>query len=113
MASKCRDLEADDVNGIRGGTAVVNPIAGEVSLDLLKLIRGSSDFMAIDAQGFSRKFDSNGNVSVSLDHMTLDSLLINGDLLKLSIDDVDDLDLVKLSRNNKYVLVTMGSKLGT
>lgn len=113
LASKCRDLEADDVNGIRGGTAVVNPIAGEVSLDLLKLIRGSSDFMAIDAQGFSRKFDSNGNVSVSLDHMTLDSLLINGDLLKLSIDDVDDLDLVKLSRNNKYVLVTMGSKLGT
>ncbi len=111
LASRCRDFRVDDVNGVRG-TAVVNPIAGEVSLDLLKLVRNSSDFMAIDAQGFSRRFDVNGNVSVSLDHATLNSLLVNGDLLKLSVDDVDDLDLVKLSKNDKYVLVTMGSRLG-
>ncbi|MGC8596294.1 MAG: PfkB family carbohydrate kinase [Thermocladium sp.] len=111
LLSKCRDLTVDDVNAVRG-IAVLNPIAGEVSLELMRRIRGSVDFLAIDAQGFTRRFDADGNVYNKLDDYTLNSMLEAGNMIKLSSEDAEKLDVDKLSRDDRYILVTAGSKLG-
>ncbi|MFP3210484.1 MAG: PfkB family carbohydrate kinase [Thermocladium sp.] len=111
LLSKCRDLTVNDVSTVRG-TAVLNPIAGEASLDLMRRIRNAADFLAIDAQGFARRFDADGNVYNKLDDYTLNSLLEAGNMIKLSSEDAEKLDIDKLSRDDRYILVTAGSKLG-
>ena len=87
LLSKCRDLTVDDVNAVRG-------------------------IAVIDAQGFTRRFDADGNVYNKLDDYTLNSMLEAGNMIKLSSEDAEKLDVDKLSRDDRYILVTAGSKLG-
>jgi sugar/nucleoside kinase (ribokinase family) len=65
LENRCEDLSASQIPpDTRFNASLVSPIAGEVSPELLTEISSRSDFTYLDPQGFVRKFDGAGRVSI-------------------------------------------------
>ncbi|MEM2144545.1 MAG: PfkB family carbohydrate kinase [Candidatus Jordarchaeaceae archaeon] len=65
LAARCEPILFEDVPGhfLETESLLISPIAGEISLDFMKKIsRNTGSLLGIDAQGFVRKFDAQGNV---------------------------------------------------
>lgn len=65
LKERCEPILFEDVpkHFLRAGSLLVSPIAGEISTDFMeKISRKTDSILAIDAQGFVRKFDDQGNV---------------------------------------------------
>ena len=66
LVSKCEDLTVSQIPpGVRFDAAIISPIAGEISSDLLTELSARSDFTFLDPQGFVRRFAGDGTVSVA------------------------------------------------
>ena len=95
----------------------IGPIAGEISYDVIKRLRGCCEYMSIDPQGMTRRFGSDGVVANSVE---MDKRLLRlTDVYKSSFDEVKTLtgisDLEGAVRaihkcGPKIVIVTMGSE---
>lgn len=64
IEARCEDIASSQLREMRYDASLVSPIAGEVSAGLLTEISARSDFTFLDPQGFVRRFDSSGRVSV-------------------------------------------------
>ncbi len=94
LLAKCRDLSFrdfarafDDATKSLPKLLILNPVAGEVSLQLLKRISKEFDQVFVDSQGFTRRFDEKtGQVSMKsgLDISTLAGV----DVLKADSDEL-------------------------
>jgi sugar/nucleoside kinase (ribokinase family) len=65
LRERCEPILFEDVpkHFLEADSLLISPIAGEISLDFMKKISRKTDStLAIDAQGFVRKFDNQGNV---------------------------------------------------
>jgi sugar/nucleoside kinase (ribokinase family) len=66
LSSRCEDLSRSQIPpDTRFNAALVSPLAGEVSPQLLTEISSRSDFTFLDPQGFTRSFGEEGRVSAS------------------------------------------------
>lgn len=63
LLSRCEDLSRDQLPETHFNAAVVSPVAGEVSPDLLSSVAARSDFTFLDPQGFLRRFGPSGEVT--------------------------------------------------
>jgi len=64
----------------------IAPIAGEISYDVVKRLRDGGDCLSIDPQGMTRRFDTYGNVTSSIE---MDKRLLGlVDVYKSSFDEV-------------------------
>ncbi|MCG2885251.1 MAG: PfkB family carbohydrate kinase [Vulcanisaeta sp.] len=111
LLSRCRDFMQEDLNDLPSVVAV-NPIAREVSIEVLNYIRRQVRVLGVDLQGFTRVFDKDGYVSTAVKVDDLIKVLEIADLLKISVDDADVQVLNSIIERfpNKVVLITMGSR---
>jgi sugar/nucleoside kinase (ribokinase family) len=95
----------------------VGPIAGEITYEAVENLRGHCDFMSLDPQGFIRRFDDEGNVSLGplMDKRVLEHV----DIFKSSVEEIRAITgLDELSHAAKaihdygvdIVIVTLGEK---
>lgn len=89
LVSRCEDIMAAQLKDTRYDAALVSPIAGEVSPGLLAEISARSDFTFLDPQGFVRKFDGAGRVTVS--ELRDKSILLKVDALKMDREEAHSL----------------------
>lgn len=69
LVARCRELEIDDFRSLatsgKNASIVLNPVAGEISLEVLRDIVRQSRLVFVDSQGFVRRFDEKtGEVSM-------------------------------------------------
>lgn len=118
LMGRCVDIYVDDVyNAIDENTIVhIGPVAGEVSMDVVKYIYGNSKLVSADLQGFLRFFDSMGFVKL-VKPIFLDELFEHIDILHCDIEEayvstgIKDPFKAAKHISNKYdliVLLTMG-----
>lgn len=95
----------------------IGPIAGEITYEVVENLRGHCEFMSLDPQGFVRRFDDEGNVSLSplMDNRVLEHV----DIFKSSLEEIRAITgLDELSHAAKaihdygvdIVIVTLGEK---
>lgn len=65
LVNRCEDISRSQLPNSHFDAALVSPVAGEISSSLLAEVAKKSDFTFLDPQGFVRKFDSAGQVSIS------------------------------------------------
>ena len=118
LLSRCEDISNDQLKEMRYDASLVSPIAGEVTPALLTEISARSDFTFLDPQGFVRKFDAGGRVSVG--ELVDRSILPKVDALKMDREEAESLTgkvepkdaLQKLSSIGvRRALVTSGAAL--
>ncbi len=73
LVSRCEDIDRSQIPPeTRFNGALVSPVAGEVSPELLREVSERSDFTFLDPQGFVRRFDGEGRtVHVPLEDRTI------------------------------------------
>lgn len=64
LTSRCDDVSKDQLPDAQFNASLVSPIAGEISPEMLADVARRSDFTFMDPQGFVRRFDQDGAVSV-------------------------------------------------
>lgn len=108
LLARCRNISINDIKSLPK-IVVVNPIAREISLDVLTYIKNNVEFLGIDVQGFTRDFLKDGLV---INKVSLNELLpvINAaDVIKIGIDDVSRLSINELMRfKDKFVVISKG-----
>lgn len=118
LKSKAPPITVDDLpDSIKAKAVHIAPIAGEVSHDVIKKLRKSTDVLTLDPQGILRNFNEDGKVSYGslIDKRILSSV----DVYKSSFDEIkaatglSSLDLA-LKRVHSYgvkaVIVTFGTE---
>ena len=87
LLSKCNPLTIDDVNDIDVDGWIVSPVIDEVPLDVLRAITKKSKFVMLDPQGYLRKVQPSGAVtlakSVALDWSGVSAVKGDEDEFKL------------------------------
>ncbi|MFP3302656.1 MAG: PfkB family carbohydrate kinase [Caldivirga sp.] len=107
LINRCRDIKGEDLV-IDEDTVVVDPVAGEVSWRLVEDIRGKVRLMAIDLQGFTRRFMEDGLVLNSGDSEAIELALRYADVVKVSADEVNQ---SLINPGDKVLVVSMGGRL--
>lgn len=64
LLSKCNPLTVDDVSDIDADGWIVSPAIDEVPLDVLRAITEKGKFVMLDPQGYLRKVEPSGTVSL-------------------------------------------------
>ena len=110
LLARCRDFSIEDLNDLPD-TVAINPIAREVSLDVLQYIRGNVGFMGVDLQGFTRVFDENNYVSIKINIDDVMKIIENADVVKASAEDVpmNEFNAIVNKYPGKVVVLTMGA----
>lgn len=87
LVSKCNPLTVDDVSDIDADGWIVSPVIDEVPLDVLRAITKKSKFVMLDPQGYLRKVQPSGAVtlakSVALDWSGVSAVKADEDEFKL------------------------------
>ncbi|BDR91363.1 PfkB family carbohydrate kinase [Vulcanisaeta souniana] len=115
LLSRCRDFVLDDLRNLPG-VVVVNPIAREVSLEVLEYIRSNTEFVGVDIQGFIRVFNKDNYVSTAANTDALTKIIKVSDVIKMSIDDLQmpDVNILvnSLARQfpSKAIILSMGAR---
>jgi sugar/nucleoside kinase (ribokinase family) len=65
LLSKCNPLTVDDVNDIDADGWIVSPVIDEVPLDVLRAITKKSKFVMLDPQGYLRKVQPSGVITLA------------------------------------------------
>jgi sugar/nucleoside kinase (ribokinase family) len=115
LVERCEDLSIEQVPDRQFNASLVSPLAHEVSQPVFAEVRKRSDFCFLDPQGFVRKFDASGRVTV--DAWSDDSILASVDALKMDLEEANALTgttdgrsaLGKLSKKIRKAVVTQGS----
>ena len=110
LLARCRDFAIHDLYDLPD-TVAVNPIAREVSLDVMRHIRGVTRFVGVDLQGFTRVFDENNYVSVKTSINDIARIMKYANVIKASIDDapIDEFSTIVNKYSDKVVVLTMGA----
>ncbi|GAB6946395.1 PfkB family carbohydrate kinase [Vulcanisaeta sp. JCM 16161] len=110
LLARCRDFSINDLYELPD-TVAVNPIAGEVGLDVLRHIRRGVRFMGVDLQGFTRVFDENNYVSTKVNIDDVVKIIEYADVIKASVDDVsiDEFNAIASKYSGKVIVLTMGA----
>jgi len=64
LLSKCKPLTVDDVSDIDADGWIVSPVIDEVPLDVLRAITKKGKFVMLDPQGYLRKVQPSGTISL-------------------------------------------------
>jgi len=64
LLSKCNPLTVDDVSDIDADGWIVSPVIDEVPLDVLRAITKKGKFVMLDPQGYLRKVQPSGTISL-------------------------------------------------
>lgn len=107
LLNRCRDIRREDIN-INEDTIVINPVAGEVSWDLVKEVKGKARLMAIDLQGFIRRFRDDGLVVNEVNDHAIKLALTYADVVKVSSDEAV---IRNVNVKDKVLIVSMGGNL--
>ena len=87
LLSKCNPLTVDDVDDIDADGWIVSPVIDEVPLDVLRAITKKGKFVMLDPQGYLRKVQSSGAISlaksVSLDWSGVSAVKADEDEFKI------------------------------
>jgi sugar/nucleoside kinase (ribokinase family) len=120
LRSECRmsPITVEDIsNSLRTKAVHIGPIAGEVAYDVVEKLRNCGEITSLDPQGFVRRFDENGNVTLGplVDERVLGLI----DIFKSSLNELwavtglSELEpAVKAihDRGVKIVITTLGAK---
>lgn len=71
LLSKCNPLTVDDVSDIDADGWIISPVIDEVPLNVLRAITKKGRFVMLDPQGYLRKVQPSGTISLSK-NVTLD-----------------------------------------
>jgi sugar/nucleoside kinase (ribokinase family) len=71
LLSKCNPVTADDVSDIDADGWIVSPVIDEVPTDVLRAITKKGKFVMLDPQGYLRKVQPSGTISLAK-NVTLD-----------------------------------------
>ena len=88
LISRCEDIEEDQIQAKSYDICILNPVAGEVSKGLANVVRSAAKYLFLDPQGFLRRFDSQGFVTLSDMDKTL---LRDVDVLKVDYEEMRSL----------------------
>jgi sugar/nucleoside kinase (ribokinase family) len=87
LLSKCNPLTVEDVDDIDADAWIVSPVIDEVPLDVLSAITKKSKFVMLDPQGYLRKVQPSGVISlaksVALDWSGVSAVKADEDEFKL------------------------------
>ena len=87
LLSKCNPLTVEDVSDIDADAWIVSPVIDEVPLDVLREITGKGKFVMLDPQGYVRKLEPSGTISlhrsVALDWSGISAVKADEDEFKL------------------------------
>ncbi|MFB6471025.1 MAG: PfkB family carbohydrate kinase [Vulcanisaeta sp. AZ3] len=111
LVARCRDFTREDLDDLPNVVAV-NPIAGEISLDVLNYVRSRVNFLGVDIQGFTRMFDSEGYVKTVMNLNNVALILRNADIIKISIDDtqIEGIQTLADRHRDKVIVISMGAQ---
>jgi sugar/nucleoside kinase (ribokinase family) len=121
LTCKGSSLCLEDVPcGLSAKAIHVAPIAGEISYEVMKRLRSCCDFLSFDPQGFLRRFDEQGHMSLRLQHKLVAKRVLGlVDICKLSLDELfvltgqSELNAAVRAVHDvgvETVIVTMGAK---
>jgi sugar/nucleoside kinase (ribokinase family) len=103
LHAKCNPLTVSDVENIDVDGWIVSPIIDEVPLQVLKEITRKNKFVILDPQGYMRKVDSSGLVSINR--------RINLDVSGISAIKVDEDELSALGNVNPKFLISTATRI--
>ncbi len=121
LAAKCENFDSTistrlPVKSDRDNLLIANPIVGEISLELLKLLGEKFDLVVADSQGFIRQFDSSSGEVSSKSGLDLSSLenvdYLKGDPREIAAwTGIKDLEtsIRKIGKSVEHVILTSGS----
>ncbi|WXG42775.1 MAG: PfkB family carbohydrate kinase [Promethearchaeati archaeon SRVP18_Atabeyarchaeia-1] len=120
LLSRCDPIKPEDVRHLRGKAKAVHlgPIAGEVPLETVKEVAKWSTIVMLDLQGFVRKFDRNGKVSLERNPQLLEivkramivkSALQEGETV-MNVSGFEEVASSFLNMGCKITIVTLGGK---
>lgn len=101
LRSKCSNISIDDVVGKNVDGWIVTPVIDEVPVEILYHIVKSSDFVMLDPQGYTRHYDSNGQIRLKK-KINLD---VNG-VSAIKLDKNEYLTMRSLIQDIKYIITT-------
>lgn len=118
LMGRCSDIHISDLGDMVNENVVVHigPVAGEVSMNIVKYVHENSKLCSVDLQGFIRFFDSYGFIKlvrpIFIDELFEHTDFLHCDFVEASVV-TGIIDPVKAARylSNKYrliVLLTMG-----
>ena len=99
-----------DYSSVDADGHIVSPIFHEISNDVFKNIKGDSNFLFVDPQGFLRQKDSENNIVLKkneLDLTNVNAIKINPEEGKNLVDGTSDEMMLALQKKGiEYVLLT-------
>ncbi|MEM4310969.1 MAG: PfkB family carbohydrate kinase [Nitrososphaerales archaeon] len=114
LLSKCDDVEESQLDELSPEAILIDPVAQEVSFDFVKRCREKVSLLALDPQGFLRRFYHNGYVYLNSLKEEILSLvdIIKADREELKILGKNDFikSLNSLSKKVKTLLITLGKE---
>jgi len=117
LSNRCEDISESQLPNAQFNASLVSPIAGEISTALLQAISRRSDFTFVDPQGFVRRFNASGEVTVS--RLRDEGILRAVDAIKMDREEATAITgkatpvgaLSKLASNNlRKAVVTQGAE---
>jgi sugar/nucleoside kinase (ribokinase family) len=103
LRAKCSPLTVSDVKSVDVDGWIVSPIIDEVPLQVLKEITKKNKFVILDPQGYMRKVDPSGLVSINR--------RINLDVSGISAIKVDEDELSVLGSVNPKFLISTATRI--
>ena len=104
LISKCEDIEENQIQAKNYDICILNPVVGEVSKGVTAAARSAAKYVFMDPQGFLRRFDSQGFVTLS----DMDKALLRDvDALKVDYEEmrsITRLDEPKQALNELHIL---------
>lgn len=104
LISRCEDIEEKQIQAKNYDICILNPVVGEVSKRLTAAVRSAAKYLFLDPQGFLRRFDSQGFVTLS----DMDKALLRDvDVLKVDYEEmrsITGLDEPKQALNELHIL---------
>jgi len=118
LRNEAPPIRLEDISPSLSSKAIhVSPVANEIPLELIRKLRTLTNILSLDPQGFVRKFDKSGNMS--LRKWQDSSILAEIDIYKSSLDEIQiisGLSDLRMSMKKisdvgiKIVIVTRGAE---
>lgn len=120
LQARCRPLEQGDIDGKKVDCWLVSPVYDEVPLDVLQAIKsngGSKNFVMLDPQGYMRRADKDGNItlaeSIDLDLSGIRAIKVDEHEIKALTGGLGGLDGMKAlqRRGVEFVVSTVPKEI--
>jgi len=112
LTAKCRPIFPEDIpdTHLETNATILSPIANEIPDETLHKLLGNPKIVAIDLQGFVRRFDDEGNAKMG-EWKNRESFIKNIDIIKGTEEEITKACKVKNTRQAALNLSSYGAKI--